>query len=672
MEAHRPPRRWSGRPEIVHPWGNAKPLLPARVPLHSSDNAPREIAVTPHAPDASPTAGRQAPVVTTPRVTAPSGPERPRDSESLPASRSPLLERHEHSAVSPASVTVAYVTAGASPAATRALPPSVGSDRQDAEPPSPFALRKMVVASRPAEAAAGEPGVGDAASQSSDDGTSPEEPGTAVSKGLRWTVMRGVVVEGTNLLGVAVLARLVAPAEFGRYAIALIVLLLSTVPTWAVSYTIVQRDQMDRDHLKTGQTLSILIGLAMCALAFGGAQTIVPAVFGARTALLVLLMIPACFINSVNTVQYATLSRRLDFRRLSILDMTISVVSTVVAIPLAVLGFNGEAIVLGVDVASLAGFILICSWVLPPIPNFSRRAARDFVRSGIPAAANAASLVCFENCDYVIVGARVGALRAGYYFRAYTLGVVYQTKISQVITTVGLPMLSRVRSEDEVHRLRRRMIHTTTLILFPLLTALAIVAPRFVTWFYGPAWKASVVPVQMLTIGGAAMLVAQAVTVSMLSSGRPRAVALWGWGHFFVYGGAVFAVAHLGLPAVAAAAVVVHTTFLMIAYFILYHGSASRALTGAAKDLLPAGASCVLLAAVALPASVLASTLGIPILPYLLIVAIAGSTGYFVSLRLWFPNELRELGVFGGRLLPARLRRMVSWAAGRPQPQSAA
>ncbi len=484
--------------------------------------------------------------------------------------------------------------------------------------------------------------------------------------------MRGVVVEGMNLLGVAILARLVAPAEFGRYAIAAIVLLLATVPTWAISYTIVQRDQIDRDHLKTGQTLTILIALAMCAFCFAASKTFVPVLFDERTAMLARLMIPACFINSVNTVQYAILSRRLEFRRLSVLDMTIAVVSTVVAIPLAVIGLDATAIVLGVDAASLAGFILICCWVLPPLPNLRRRAARDFARSGLPAASNAASLVCFENCDYVIVGARAGALQAGYYFRAYTLGVVYQTKVSQVITTVGIPVLSRVSNEDEVHRLRRRIIQTLTIILFPLLTALAIVAPKFVTWFYGPAWQASVVPVQILTIGGAAMLVAQAVTMAMLANGRPRAVMLWGWSHFFAYAGAVYAVARLGLPAVAIAAVTVHTTFLLIAYVQAYHGRVRHAFNAFVTDILPAAASSVCLAAVALPVSVLASALGIPILPYLLVVGLAGATGYFVGLRLWFPDELRDLGLFVGRLLPARAHRVFSGFIVRPQAESAA
>jgi lipopolysaccharide exporter len=612
--------------------------------------------VTSRASDLSAPTGGQPRVLTAPSVDGPT-----------PASRSPRLDRGGTTAPEAASVSVHCLTGASSCTDVGVAPASLGSDL-DPQQPSPFSVRKVVLATPLTDPVAGE---GDAAASQpapSDETTSVDEPRGGVNSGLRWTMMRGVVVEGTNLLGVVVLARLVGPADFGRYAIALIVLLLSTVPTWAVSYTIVQRDQIDRDHLKTGQTLSIVMGLAMCALCFAASQSIVPIVFGARTALLVNLMIPACFINSVNTVQYAILSRRLDFRRLSLLDMTIALVSTVVSIPLAVMGLNGAAIVLGVDIASAAGFILICCWVRPPIPNFRLSAARDFLRSGLPAASNAASLLCFENCDYVIVGARVSALQAGYYFRAYTLGVVYQTKISQVITTVGLPVLSRVSSEEEVHRLRQRIIQTITMILFPLLTTLAIVAPKFVTWFYGPAWQAAVVPVQILTIGGAAMLVAQTVTVSMLATGRPRAVMLWGWGHFVVYGAAVFAVARLGLPAVAIAAVVVHTTFLIISYIQLHHGSVRLAFKSIAKDVLPAAASSAWLAVAALPVSMLASTLGIPILPYLLLVAVAGGAGYFLGLRLWFPTELRDLGVFMGRLLPARAHRALR----RLQPQSAA
>jgi lipopolysaccharide exporter len=490
----------------------------------------------------------------------------------------------------------------------------------------------------------------------------------AIRNGLRWTMVGRPVIEAANLLGVAVLARLVVPVEFGRYAIALIVLTLASIPTQAVQYAIVQRADIDRDHLRTGQTLTVLMGLAVCAFCFAASYTVVPILFGARTAVLVRLMTPACFINSVNTVQLAIITRRLEFRRLTLLDMTITVVGTAASIALAAIGLNAEAMVIGVIAASAAGFILTCCWILPPIPHFRLRSARDLLHSGIPAASAAASLVGFQNCDYVIIGARLGQLQAGYYFRAYSLSVVYQKKVTQVLTSVGFPVLSRATSEKEIDHLRQRMVHTITLVLFPLLTALTIVAPRFVTWFYGPAWRAAVVPVQILAIGGGAMLVVEAVTVAMLATGRARAVSWWGWGHFLVYGTAVFAVSRFGLIAIAIAAAAVHTIFLIISYVLLHHGRLRDAFKTLATDVLPAAASSVGLAAVALPVSVLASTLGIPMLPYLLFVAVAGGAGYFLSLRLWFATELRHLGVLAGRVLPARIHRLGGRFIVRPQP----
>jgi PST family polysaccharide transporter len=310
--------------------------------------------------------------------------------------------------------------------------------------------------------------------------------------------------EMVSLIAAAVLARLVIPAEFGRYTVALVVLGLANVPTQAVNYSLVQRDHLEPDHLRTGITLTIILGVAICALTFAASYWIVTPVFGARTADLVRLMIPACFLNSVNTVPLAMISRRLQFRRLSIIDFTISLVGSVTAIALAADGMNGAGMVLGTTAGSLAGLVLICVWAPPCLPNFRVRAASDLMRFGVPAASAAASVVCFQNCDYMLIGARLGALQTGFYFRAYTLSVQYQTKASQVLTSVGFPVLSRASSAEEIDDLRERMIRTITLLVLPLLVILAIVAPRFVPWFYGPAWGPAVFPVQVLTIGGAA------------------------------------------------------------------------------------------------------------------------------------------------------------------------
>jgi PST family polysaccharide transporter len=478
--------------------------------------------------------------------------------------------------------------------------------------------------------------------------------------------------EMVSLIAAAVLARLVIPAEFGRYTVALVVLGLANVPTQAVNYSLVQRDHLEPDHLRTGITLTIILGVAICALTFAASYWIVTPVFGARTADLVRLMIPACFLNSVNTVPLAMISRRLQFRRLSIIDFTISLVGSVTAIALAADGMNGAGMVLGTTAGSLAGLVLICVWAPPCLPNFRVRAASDLMRFGVPAASAAASVVCFQNCDYMLIGARLGALQTGFYFRAYTLSVQYQTKASQVLTSVGFPVLSRASSAEEIDDLRERMIRTITLLVLPLLVILAIVAPRFVPWFYGPAWGPAVFPVQVLTIGGAAMLVTSAVGVVLLATGRPHAVMWYGWGHFAVYATAVFALTQFGIGEVAIGAAIVHTAFLLIAYVLLARGSLREAMKTFSGDLLPATASCVGLAAAAILASVALSHVHVATFPYLVAVSLAGGAGYLVTLRSCFPEALRGILALAHRLLPRKTHRFITLFEPRRQMPSAA
>jgi O-antigen/teichoic acid export membrane protein len=502
--------------------------------------------------------------------------------------------------------------------------------------------------------------------------SSPSSRKSAIVNGLRWTMIGRPASEMINLIGSAVLARLVIPAEFGRFTVALVVLALASVPTQAVGYSLIQRDHVGREHLQTGITLTVVLGLAMCALTLVASYAIVTPVFGVRTAELVRLMIPACFLNSVNTVPYAMISRRLQFRRLSIIDITITAMTAFTAIALAADGMNAAGMVIGTTGGTLAGIGLMCVWSPPCVPGFHMGAARDLLRPGVPAALAALSGVCFQNCDYMLIGARLGALQTGFYFRAYTLSVQYQGKASQVLYSVGFPVLSRASSSDEIDYLRERMVRTLTLVLLPLLVILAIVAPRFVTWFYGPAWGPAVFPVQVLTIGGAAMLIAYATGMVLLATGRPRAVMCYGWGHFAVYATAVFALTKLGIGAVAIGAAVVHTGFLFVCYLLLTRGSIREALRTLSRDLLPAGASCVGLAAAAIPASLGLSTLHVATFPYLVGVALAGGVGYLVTLRVCFPQALQGILALASRLLPHQTHRFIALLGVRPQVQSAA
>ena len=113
-----------------------------------------------------------------------------------------------------------------------------------------------------------------------------------------------------------------------------------------------------------------------------------------------------------------------------------------------------------------------------------------------------------------------GPLQTGYYYRAYTLAVEYQSKLAVVMNQVGFPVLARTSNKAELTQLYRQMIRLLTIVLFPPLVLLTIAAPVIVPFVFGARWDPAVVPVQILAVGGASTIVFNAVKTVWMSTGR--------------------------------------------------------------------------------------------------------------------------------------------------------
>jgi hypothetical protein len=140
-----------------------------------------------------------------------------------------------------------------------------------------------------------------------------------------------------------------------------------------------------------------------------------------------------------------------------------------------------------------------------------------------------------------------------------------------------------------------------------------------------------------------------------MAVGRTRALLGYGVAHFVVYVGAVFAVATLGLPAVALVGSVVHFVFLVVAYEVLLRGLVRSPIRVLWQDLAPATVACVALFALALPASLGLGASSLPPLAEITGVTFAGAVGYLTALRIWFPASAHDLAAAIRRILPSRI-----------------
>jgi lipopolysaccharide exporter len=487
----------------------------------------------------------------------------------------------------------------------------------------------------------------------------------ATASGLRSMTYARVAVELVLLGSMVVLARLISPAEFGMFAIVVIVQELAmTLPMEGIGSALVQRKTIGRSHLQAGLALSLLVGAILTVITLVLAVTVVQSIYGHRTAWLIELATPWFLVCGAYAVPTAVLRRRLDFVRLSWLDLANNVVRAAVSIALAAGGMGAEALVIGNFVGCTACLAAALSPAPVPWPRWNRAAIADLLPYGGPAALACLAWTGFRNGDYAIVGARLGAAQAGFYWRAYQLAVEYQKKIGVLMTQMAFPVLARSASPEEMLALRRRMVRLLTVVLFPMLTLLIVLAPVLVPWLFGAQWRPAVLPTQILAAGGAATLVADAAGSALMAEGRARALLGFGVAHFVVYLGVVLLVASHGIGAVAAGASAVHTLFLVVVYELLFRGREQSGTAQLVADLAPASVASLALAAPAVPLALALEQAGVPVPIELVAVALVGGLAYLAALRLTFPTAARDLAVALQRILPDRVAALVR--GGRP------
>lgn len=480
----------------------------------------------------------------------------------------------------------------------------------------------------------------------------------AAVAGVRWITLARGLSEVLGLATMVVLAHLIAPAEFGKFVIALIVQELAlSIMGESVGNAVVQRPTVRAAHLKVAQVICLGLALALTAITLVAAAFVVPPLFGSETADLVRLIIPVYFVVAIGTVPVAILQRQLSFARIGAIQISGLVVRSLGAVALALVGLDAEALVLAALASALVATALAIAWARPPLPGLSPRAARELAGFGVPAGFAALSWIGFRNADYSIVGARLGLGATGIYWRAFQLGVEYQKKVSAILYQIAFPLLSRTASVDEMFALRLRMVRLLAVIVLPLLVGLAVLAPVLIPWLFGTRWEAAVIPTQVLAVAGAATLITDAVGTTLLAAGRPRSLLWYGWAHFGAYASAILLVAPLGVIAVSVAASCVTVVFLLIAYGVLLRDFLERPLVQLWRDLRPALVASALAAAVGIPLSAAGTALDVPPLAQVVGVVAATAPVYLLTLRRFFPASWHDLALIARRVFPAGKRR---------------
>lgn len=315
---------------------------------------------------------------------------------------------------------------------------------------------------------------------------------SSVKKALLWKLIEKGGAKGLRLLIQIVLARILAPEEFGLLAILLVFVSLGDIIVLGgLGSSLLQIPTARRVDYSTAFWLSI--GFSLVAFVLLSATAPLIASFYARSDLIVPLMVLALqfFPLSFNSIQVAKTMRDLNARPICIGVILAELFAGAGALVLACFGFGLWSLVFQ-QLAGAVGACLFTAFFVGwrPYLEFSCKSARVLLRFGYRVMLTDLLNNSSSSLYTMAIGKVFDPTRLGY----YTQGQKYPLAISEVLTGALTPVLlasfsqKRHKAHDQFVAATRRTVVVTSIVLTPVAFFCAVFASDIVVFLLTEKW----------------------------------------------------------------------------------------------------------------------------------------------------------------------------------------
>lgn len=451
----------------------------------------------------------------------------------------------------------------------------------------------------------------------------------------------------TQAIGGIILARLLAPSDFGILQYGWLVIGFATkFGEFGFNMGLIQRNQEVRsEHVNTLFVLDLSFKVTLWILVLVGTPFIADFFHEPilRTFLPVFsfYMVLECFSTSPVTV----LQRNMNFKAYSQVQAIDRTVQLVGALSFAALGFGVWSLVIGEFLGlgwSAIRAIQLSGW--RPRLQFDREASRELFGYGNWVFLRNLFRYMSDNVDYLIIGRVLDSQQLGYYTKAFELMKTPRKRISRALSAVVFPAFAKVQNQPEkVKRGFEKLVLSVSLVAYPIQVAMLMAAPAFVYVVLGEKWAPTITCLQIMCIAGILRALDPFLNSVITTGGFVRHSALRRFIEFAILAAAVYIGVHWGINGVSVA-----VTFTSIVVMVLMINLLRRvSLIGWRAYFAPQWPAIVgsLFMALAMWGvnTGLAEFLGAHSLPILILSTASGCAVYIGVLLIWRPVRVVDL-----------------------------
>ncbi len=326
-----------------------------------------------------------------------------------------------------------------------------------------------------------------------------------IIQGSFWVLSLQVFQKSLALLRTLILARLLAPEDFGLFALASLMILAFEVFTRTGFEDALIHFRTDLEsYLHTSYWIQVLRGLILAILCLVLAPLMGNIFHEPVVIKIAQFMALTQLVRGFRSVGIVLLQREMNFKRETQFNLVNVIVSFIATIGFSLLLKNVWGMVYGFFIGELIATIF-SFYIHPYRPRFEFhwQKVTSLWNYGVWLFLSGIVSYLALNLDKIFIGRLLDAKALGYYYMAFYIANLPTAEITKQIGRVTQPAYAKIQ-DDSVKLIQsfRLILRYSIIFQAPIAISLAILAPKYTSIFLGENWSEASVPLAILAIGG--------------------------------------------------------------------------------------------------------------------------------------------------------------------------
>jgi len=334
------------------------------------------------------------------------------------------------------------------------------------------------------------------------------------------------------LLQMSVLARLLAPSDFGLMAlITATIAFVQVFSDMGISTAIIHHQKISQEALSTLYWINVLASAVLMLLLILLSPFIAEWYHEPRMQMLLVLVSFSFLISALGQQLRVMAEKNLHFQPLAIIDLAASLIGFAVSVSVAYTGGGVFALVAGMlcntlVTSALSWLILSKGW--RPLLRLKLSDAWDFLSAGAYMMGFSLTNTFNIQMDILIGGRMLGGTSLGAYSMSKDVNFRLAMIINPIVTRVGFPVMSKAQDDKALLKsIYLKTLRMTSSVNFPLYIMIAVFSPEIVRIMFGTQWQESVPLLRILALWGLVRSTGNPVGSLVMAIGRTKWMFWW-------------------------------------------------------------------------------------------------------------------------------------------------